>query len=248
MASTFPDIPPEASARLAEAAKVAVLTGAGVSAESGIPTFRGQDGLWKDYRAQDLATPGAFSRDPDLVWEWYHWRRGIVTGATPNDAHDALRIMEDRVPEFTLITQNVDGLHVRAGSRNVLELHGNLNRAKCSRCPCTMDLTGETGIVRCPDCGEPMRPDVVWFGESLDPVILETAFRSAATADLFLVAGTSSIVQPAASLAFAAKDNDGYVVEVNMDPTPLTGTADATVLGRAGEILSALVRLAWSEP
>ena len=238
-------IPDEVIKRLLSASNVAVLTGAGVSAESGVPTFRGEDGLWKNYRAEELATPGAFQQDPDLVWEWYHWRRGIVSQASPNAAHQALVRIEEMAPAFLLITQNVDGLHLEAGSKEVLEIHGNLRRARCSDCGDTVQLTDEEGLIDCGECGSDMRPDVVWFGENLDPVILERSFAAATNADFFLVAGTSSVVQPAASLAWTAGQNNGFVLEVNLDPTPLTGQADATLLGKAGDILSKLVEDVW---
>ncbi len=238
-------IPDEVIKRLLNASSVAVLTGAGVSAESGVPTFRGEDGLWKNYRAEELATPGAFQQDPDLVWEWYHWRRGIVSQSSPNAAHQALVRIEEMAPAFLLITQNVDGLHLEAGSKEVLEIHGNLRRARCSGCGDTVQLTDEEGLIDCGECGSDMRPDVVWFGENLDPVILDRSFAAATNADFFLVAGTSSVVQPAASLAWTAGQNNGFVLEVNLDPTPLTGQADATLLGKAGDILSKLVEDVW---
>ncbi|UCF29863.1 MAG: NAD-dependent deacylase [bacterium] len=238
-------IPQEVVTRLSEAQRVAVLTGAGVSAESGIPTFRGKAGLWKNHRPEQLATPQAFRSDPALVWEWYHWRRGLVRQADPNPAHSALAEMENRIPHFVLITQNVDGLHMRAGSGNVLEMHGNINRARCCSCDNRIQLTDESGVLDCARCGSLMRPDIVWFGESLDPDILAQSYRAAGTADVFVVAGTSSVVQPAASLAFSVKEAGGFVLEINLDPTPLTGAADITVLGKAGEVLPELVKRMW---
>jgi len=245
MAETIPE---EAVARLRRSRSLAVLTGAGVSAESGVPTFRGKDGLWKDHRPEQLATPGAFARDPALVWDWYHWRRSKVRAAQPNPAHFAIAEMERRVPDFTLITQNVDGLHLRAGSEKVLPLHGDLHHARCALCAAVIPLEDQEGVILCVQCGGPMRPDVVWFGECLDSAILEAAYLGAGRSDLFIVAGTSGVVQPAASLAYAALQNDGYVLEVNLDPTPLSGSASATVLGKAGEVLENLVRLAFDEP
>lgn len=239
------DIPGEAVQKLSSARRVAVLTGAGVSAESGVPTFRGVGGLWKNHRPEQLATPQAFTNDPDLVWEWYHWRRGLINEASPNAAHNAIVRIERNIPDFTLITQNVDGLHLTAGSREVLEIHGNFTRARCSSCTHRIPLSRETGVLICEKCGALMRPDVVWFGESLDHDILEASHNASQSADFFLVAGTSSVVQPAASLAFAARQSGGYVLEVNLDPTPLTGTADVTILGKAGEVLSALVEEVW---
>ncbi|UCG38167.1 MAG: NAD-dependent deacylase [bacterium] len=240
------EIPAEALERLKTAGSLAVLTGAGVSAESGLPTFRGKDGLWKNHRPEQLATPQAFSADPKLVWDWYHWRRGIVRNASPNPAHLALVEMEKRIENFTLITQNVDGLHRRAGSREVLEIHGNLCEARCSVCPASAPLEEEEGIVTCEACGAFMRPAVVWFGESLDTALLEKAYVRAGGSDMFIVAGTSGMVQPAASLSYAALRGGGYVLEVNLDPTPLTGEANATILGKAGDILPELVRRVWT--
>jgi len=240
------DIPEETVKQLREANRVAVLTGAGVSAESGIPTFRGESGLWKEFRGEDLATPQAFSRDPDLVWEWYHWRRGIVQAADPNPAHEAIVVIEKMAPEFSLITQNVDGLHREAGSENILEIHGNLNRGRCTSCNFEMFLSDETGIPKCKECSSVLRPDVVWFGENLDMRLLEESYVRASQADMFIVAGTSNLVQPAASLAYASRNQGGYVLEVNLDPTPLTGDADETLLGKAGEVLPSLVDLVWN--
>jgi NAD-dependent deacetylase len=240
-------IPPEAIQKLRESNRLVVMTGAGVSAESGVPTFRGKDGLWKNHSPQQLATPQAFEKDPELVWEWYHWRRKVVREVLPNPAHHAIVELEKRVPGFTLITQNVDRLHLRAGSEKVLELHGDLHHARCSECAAIVGLDVQEGLVTCGLCGGRMRPNVVWFGENLDVGLLEEAYIASGRSDFLVVAGTSNIVQPAASLAYAALGNDGYVLEVNLDPTPLTGSASATVLGKAGEVLKELVRLAWPE-
>ncbi|MDT8395986.1 MAG: NAD-dependent deacylase [bacterium] len=242
------EISAEAPERLRLSRSVAVLTGAGISAESGVPTFRGPDGLWKKHRPEQLATPQAFARDPDLVWEWYHWRRALVRSVRPNPGHDAIAWLERNVEHFTLITQNVDGLHREAGNERILELHGTIHRARCQDCPAVVDLAGEDGVIICPACGGLMRPDVVWFGESLDRKTLESAYVASAGADFLMVVGTSSVVQPAASLAYAALGNGGYVLEVNLDPTPLTGTASGTILGKGGEVLPELVRLAFGKP
>lgn len=248
MAKEMPEgIPGEAVQRLRASRRLVVLTGAGVSAESKIPTFRGKDGLWKNYRPEQLATPEAFRKDPFLVWDWYHWRRKKVREANPNPAHYAIAGLEKRMPDFTLITQNVDRLHMRAGSERVVELHGNLHHARCSACTNIIPLDEQEGLVMCEHCGDHMRPDVVWFGESLDTELLERSFMDSAACDFLLVAGTSNVVQPAASLAWAALEKGSYVLEVNLDPTPLTGSASATVLGKAGEVLSELVRQAWPD-
>jgi NAD-dependent deacetylase len=248
MGSGTAQIPSEAVDRMKGAEFIAVLTGAGVSAESGVPTFRGDGGLWKEYRAEYLATQEAFSENPELVWDWYHWRRKAVRKVSPNAAHRTLVFMEDRSAGFTLITQNVDGLHLGAGSKNVLEIHGNIHRARCTRCSARYRLENEEGPVMCPDCDSLMRPDIVWFGENLDPALLKSAWTASEKADFFLVAGTSGVVQPAASLAHRALRRGSYVLEVNYETTTLTGAASATVLGKAGEILPELARLAFGKP
>ena len=236
--------------RLRAARRVAVLTGAGVSAESGIPTFRdAMTGLWAKYRPEELATPEAFRRNPALVWQWYAWRHGLVSAAEPNAAHRALAEMERRVPDFTLITQNVDGLHRRAGSRSILELHGSLERACCSRCDVRQPFpagSGEGGPPPCPACGAPLRPDVVWFGESLPEAALEAALGAAQGCDIFLSVGTSNLVQPAASLPWAAARRGVPVVVVNLTAEGQGGGPNVTYLtGPAGQVLPALVQAAW---
>ncbi|MFH1279373.1 MAG: NAD-dependent deacylase [Candidatus Eisenbacteria bacterium] len=234
---------------LAGAGSIVALTGAGVSAESGIPTFRGEGGLWRTYRAEDLATPSAFARDPILVWEWYRYRQGICAAAAPNAAHAALARIEERAPGFTLITQNVDGLHRRAGSRNLVEVHGDIFRARCTVCGANRELTGaeEETIPACPG-GHTMRPDIVWFGETLPENAIAKAHRASASADLFLVIGTSAIVYPAASFPLIAKDRGARLVEVNPEETPLTPLADLSFRGKAAEILPLLVDRAFSRP
>jgi NAD-dependent deacetylase len=234
--------------RLAAARRVVVLTGAGVSAESGVPTFRGADGLWRQYRAEDLATPGAFRRDPRLVWEWYDWRRQLVARCTPNPAHAAIAWLERQVPEFLLVTQNVDGLHRRAGSVRMVELHGNLWRARCVAEGTTQDLL-DVPLPQIPPrcaCGGLLRPDVVWFGEGLPPAALDQALQAASACDLFLAVGTSAAVQPAASLPLLAKRHKATVIEVNLEPTPLSTLAHEAHHGKAAELLPRLLGLAPS--
>ena len=233
---------------LRHAQSVAVLTGSGISAESGVPTFRdAQTGLWARYDPMDLATPEAFARDPRLVWEWYAWRRGLVEGAAPNPGHEALAELERHVPEFVLITQNVDGLHRRAGSQRIIELHGNIMRSKCSLEAVILEPgEDDTDVLpSCPRCGASLRPDVVWFGEMLPQEALGEAFESAQNCDLFFSIGTSSLVQPAASLPFEALRSAVAVVEINLDETPLSRHAEYALRGRAGEVLPALVRAAY---
>ena len=236
---------------LRSAGRVVALTGSGTSAESGVPTFReAQTGLWARYDPQRLATPEAFDRDPRLVWEWYEWRRNLVSEAEPNAGHRALAKLERRVPEFTLITQNVDGLHQRAGSRDVVELHGNILRSRCSREGVIVEPEDSDDSVppRCPRCGALLRPDVVWFGEMLPAGALEVASEAARGCEVFFSIGTSSLVYPAAALPYGALENSATVVEINPRQTPLTGQADHVLRGRAGELLPELLRMTFSPP
>lgn len=239
-----PQPSPRTIEKLACAQRIAVLTGAGISAESGVPTFRGKDGLWRRYRAEELATPQAFGRDPRLVWEWYDWRRQLIAKVEPKAAHLALARLEDRCPDFSLITQNVDGLHPKAGSRRLLELHGNIWRLRCTAEQRT--LTDERLPLpelppRCPACQALLRPDVVWFGEALPEAVLRQAFEAAGEAEVFLVVGTAAVVQPAASLPLTAKRSGAYVIEVNLEPTPISSGVDESLFGLAGEVLPMLI-------
>jgi NAD-dependent deacetylase len=229
--------------RLRQAQKVVVLTGAGISAESGVPTFRGADGIWQHYRATDLATPEAFARDPELVWAFYNWRRELISRVEENRAHRALVALEQTVLDFILITQNVDGLHHRAGSKNVIEVHGNLWRVQCTACDqIYMDMSVDMGkLPKCKDCGGLLRPDVVWFGESLDGRLLNRAEEAARTCDVLLVIGTSGIVYPVAFLPALAKDGGAFVAEINVEETPVSPGLDLTILGKAGDIVPLLV-------
>lgn len=239
------NISAELAQRLARAKRLTVLTGAGVSAESGVPTFRdAQTGLWAQYRAEDLATPSAFQRNPRLVWSWYEWRRELVARAKPNPAHLALAEMEELFDEFHLITQNVDGLHQRAGSRSVIELHGNITRSKCFRENKLVSSWPDTGDVppRCPRCGGLLRPDVVWFEEPLPEQELDMARQVSASCDVFLAVGTSSVVQPAASLPLDALYSGAALVEINPQQTSLTGQAHFVFSDPAGVALPGLLR------
>jgi len=238
-------IPIELVDLLREARRVVVLTGAGISAESGIPTFRqAQTGLWAQYDPQELATPAAFRGNPRLVWEWYTWRRELVAAAEPNPGHLALAEMEQRVPQFTLITQNVDSLHRRAGSQNVIELHGNITRTKCFDEETIVTSWPDTDEVppRCPRCHGLLRPDVVWFGEQLPHGALSRAVEAARQSHVFLSVGTSAVVQPAASLPLEAVQNGALTVEINPQPTPISPYMDYVLPGPAGEVLPALVK------
>jgi NAD-dependent deacetylase len=220
--------------------RVAVLTGAGISAESGIPTFRGEEGLWKNFRAEQLATPQAFAQNPDLVWEWYDWRRGIIGSKDINDGHRVLSKWESIFPTYTVITQNIDGFHAKAGSTKIVELHGNIWKMRCTE-EGTVSENYETPLKelppRCPNCGAMLRPHVVWFGESLEQVVIQQAFALSSSCELIFVIGTSAVVQPAASLPITAADAGAKIVEINPDPTPLTVYTDFTFRGNSGEIL-----------
>jgi NAD-dependent deacetylase len=241
-------IPQSLAGAIASARSVAVLTGAGVSAESGVPTFRdAQTGLWAQFDPQKLATPDAFRRNPKLVWDWYAWRRKLVAKAEPNAGHRALAVLEGRVSDFVLITQNVDGLHRRAGSRNVVELHGNIGRVKCSLENTIVEHWTEVGdeVPRCAGCGALLRPDVVWFEETLPPDALQAAEDAARRCQILLVVGTSAEVYPAAALPDYAKSAGATIVEINPNPTPLSAVADYVLRAPAGAVLPALIAAAW---
>jgi NAD-dependent deacetylase len=227
------------------------LTGAGVSAESGVPTFRdAQTGLWAQFDPLELATPSAFARNPKLVWDWYAWRRELVAQAKPNPAHIALAAIEQRLGQFTLVTQNVDGLHARAGSRNVIELHGNIGRVKCSREHTIVDTWNAPSDElppRCARCGAFLRPDVVWFEELLPAEALASAEAAARACDVMLVAGTSAEVYPAAALPETARRAGALIVEVNPNETSLSRLADHAIRAPAGRALPAIVSAVWRD-
>jgi len=220
-----------------------VLTGAGISAESGVPTFRGADGIWQNRQVTDVATPQAFARDPELVWEFYNWRRNLLSKVTFNDGHRALVELENHVRDFTLITQNVDGLHRQAGSKHLLEIHGNLWEVRCTQCGLlTLDWSQDMGrLPRCTKCTGLLRPNVVWFGESLDPDIICKAIEASQNCECMLIVGTSGVVQPAASLAYQAKAEGAVVAEINIEQTSQSGHMDFVLTGQAGKILPLLV-------
>ena len=237
-----------AAGLLRDARRVCVLTGAGISAESGIPTFRdAQQGLWASYDPMQLATPEGFAEDPELVWRWYESRRESIRSAQPNPGHYALAELASRIDALTLVTQNVDGLHQRAGSTDVIEYHGNILRDRCTvehrvveRAPGN-DEPGTPSLPRCKGCGALLRPDVVWFGEIIPQDALLLADAAAAECDLFLSVGTSSLVYPAAGLADAALRSAARVIEINPNPTDLSRRADIVLRGPSGELLPALL-------
>jgi NAD-dependent deacetylase len=218
---------------------VVSLTGSGISAESGVPTFRGKNGLWKNHRAEELATPSAFRRNPRLVWEWYSWRRNLIDRVDCNPAHLALAELERRIKDFVLITQNVDGLHKKGGSKNILEFHGNIWEVRCTRCG-KISENHEIPIEilpYCNDCKGLLRPNVVWFGEELPQDIFRKSIEIIMKCEFMFVIGTSGVVQPAASLAFKAKENGAFICEINIEKTPISPIADEIILGEAGNIL-----------
>lgn len=229
---------------LSRVERVVALTGAGISRESGVPTFRGADGLWRNFRPEELATPQAFQQKPRLVWEWYAWRRGLIAQVQPNPAHHALVMLEKLLPDFTLITQNVDGLHRAAGSRHILEIHGCIWEVRCTDCGrVTPDRRVPLPLLpSCGQCGALLRPNVVWFGETLNPALLTAAQAACFRAEVMLLIGTSGVVQPAASFGLWARQGGARLAEINPDPTPLTPYCDFVLPGKAGEVLPALVR------
>ena len=235
------------ASRLAKASRITVLTGAGVSAASGVPTFRGPEGLWKDFRPEELATPEAFARSPKTVWEWYDWRRRLVAECKPNRAHEVLALWSRRYRGFALVTQNVDGLHERAGTRNVVRFHGSLWEVSCwdgCREGSWPDDTVPFPALPppCPHCGGALRPGVVWFGEAIPAAALEGAER-ALDCDICLVVGTSSVVYPAAALASEAKSRGAFTVEINPEATSASDEVDLALQGRAEDILDQLERV-----
>jgi NAD-dependent deacetylase len=236
-----------AAALLRRATRVAALTGAGVSAESGVPTFRGADGLWEGYRIEEVATPFAFRDNPSLVWRFYNQRRANLTRVQPNPGHYALAELEAKQfpgERFALVTQNVDGLHRAAGSQRVYEVHGNLRRTRCTKCRVVEDRGMERldDLPACPGCGGLLRPDIVWFQEMLPADVWEAAAVAVATCDVFLVIGTSAVVYPAAGLIYSATQTGAAVIEVNLAETGASEAVDVGLYGKSGEILPELVR------
>jgi len=233
----------ELKARLAQTAAVTVLTGAGISADSGVPTFRGTEGLWKNHRPEELASPEAFARNPKLGWAWYNWRRELIATKQPNPAHTALVELENKVNNFWLITQNVDGLHPLAGSRCLSEIHGNIWKARCTRCG-QVQFNHDVPIPilpKCSTCEGLLRPHIIWFGESLDPEDLQKSFDALRNCEVLLIIGTSGVVYPAASFGSIAKENGAFVAEVNLDPTPNSDLVDLAIQGHAKDLVPKLI-------
>ncbi len=229
-------------AALRAAASVFVLTGSGISAESGLPTFRGAGGLWRTHRVEQLASPEGFARDPRLVWTWYNERKAAHESALPNAGHEALARLERSFADFTLATQNVDSLHLRAGSLSVLELHGSLREARCTRCDGRRALPA-MGLPLDEidhDCGGRWRPDIVWFGEPLPPAAWAAAAKAASRADVILVVGTSAVVYPAAALATSYNDS-AFVAEINPEETAISGGVDCVLRATASDALPKIV-------
>ncbi len=229
--------------RLLTAKSITVLTGAGISADSGVPTFRGPDGLWRNYRAEDLATPEAFERDPRLVWEWYNWRREVIATKHPNDAHRAIVELEHRTSDFWLITQNVDGLHRDAGSQQLSEIHGNIWKVRCTACG-VVDDNRDVPIAilpGCQHCGSLLRPHIVWFGESLFGDDLVQCSKVLHRCEVLLVIGTSGVVYPAAGFSSIAKQAGAFVAEINLDTTPQSGLLDVSLQGKAKDLVPLLL-------
>jgi NAD-dependent deacetylase len=244
------EIPEELVRKLQVARHVVVLTGAGISAESGLPTFRDPlTGLWAQYRPEELGTPEAFRRNPRLVWEWFAWRRQLVLDAQPNAGHRALVALEQRMPKFTLLTQNVDSLHQRAGSRAVVELHGSLRRTRCFDNNHIVEGWPEAdpGPPPCPICPSLLRPDVVWFGENLPEEALVMAYVAAHDCDLYFSIGTSGTVQPAASFRLWAWQSGATVVTINPEVAEAPSEQHVILRGKSGEVLPALLRAAWPQ-
>ncbi len=233
------EIPQSFIDRLLEAKSVVFFTGAGISAESGIPTFRGKDGIWNKLKPEELANFDAFIRNPEMVWEWYSHRKKIIHESQPNPGHIAIAEMQNVFDRVTVVTQNIDNLHRRAGSREIYELHGNIERNYCIQCKTfyneELPMVGK--IPKCAKCGGLVRPDIVWFGEYLPQDQFGASEKASSGCDVFFVVGTSAVVFPAASLIYTARDNGAYIVEVNIEETEISYLADKSFYGEAGKVL-----------
>jgi NAD-dependent deacetylase len=248
-------IPSDADLRKARSAvkncrSLCVLTGAGVSQESGVPTFRGTGGMWRNRDPMSLATPEAFAADPKTVWEWYRWRRELIRKCSPNPGHRAIARIEEEKDDFLLVTQNVDGLHREAGSRRMVEFHGSIWDVRCVGCGRAEEARSDFPVLppRCPACGSLLRPGVVWFGEPIPRAALDAAAAMLERCDLLVVAGTSSVVQPSASFAFSVARRGGTVIEVNLEATPVSEAAGFSFRGKTGELLPAVLGVRGADP
>lgn len=228
--------------QLKESKRIVFFTGAGISAESGIPTFRGKDGIWNKLKPEELANFSAFMRNPQMVWEWYNHRKKIIHESKPNAGHQAIAEMQNLFEDVTVVTQNIDNLHRRAGSKNIFELHGNIERNFCINCRTfyNEELDFSQGVPKC-KCGGLIRPDVVWFGEYLPEDQFSGGEKAALNSDMFFVVGTSAVVYPAAGLVYTAKRGGSFIVEVNLEETEVSSACDASFYGEAGNILPAIV-------
>lgn len=228
--------------KLLDANSVVFFTGAGISAESGIPTFRGKDGIWNKLKPEELANFDAFLRNPEMVWEWYNHRKKIVHESQPNPGHLAIADMQDLFKDVTVVTQNIDNLHRRAGSRRIYELHGNIERNYCINCKTgyNEELPFEDKVPKCTKCGGLIRPDIVWFGEFLPPDQFQASAEASKKCDIFFIVGTSAVVYPAASLIYTARENGAFLVEVNIEETEISYLVNKSFFGEAGKILPAI--------
>ncbi|MCF6269505.1 MAG: NAD-dependent deacylase [Melioribacteraceae bacterium] len=240
------EIPKTLIEKLKSAKSIIFFTGAGISAESGIETFRGKGGLWNKMSAQELASFDGFMKNPDLVWEWYQYRRKIVRETNPNAGHKTIADFEKHFDEVTVVTQNVDNLHKRAGSSSILELHGNIERNYCMDCKTFYGVEKfleSEEVPKCEKCGGMIRPDVVWFGEVLPQDIFAEAERKAAESDICFIVGTSAVVYPAAYIPIAAKRGGSVLVEINIEPTEITNQTDYSIKGKSGEVLPEIFKM-----
>ncbi|TGN19043.1 SIR2 family NAD-dependent protein deacylase [Leptospira idonii] len=233
----IPSLPPAALEKIRSSKNITAITGAGISQESGIPTFRGAGGFWKNYKAEELATPEAFSKNPNLVWEWYDWRRDLCLKAEPNPGHLTLAKWESHATSFHLITQNVDGLHVRAGSKQLKQIHGNIFTTRCTKCEDLRPIETSGRDSFCRKCDSPLRPHILWFGEMYDTTLLQSCYEIASRSEVILIIGTSANVSVPASMAEEAIRRGALSIEINPETTSLSGSVDYCLQGKSGEIL-----------
>lgn len=235
--------------KLKEANSIVFFTGAGISAESGIPTFRGDEGLWNKFKPEELANFNAFMRNPDMVWEWYQYRRNIISETKPNAGHEAI-VEFEKYFDVAVVTQNVDNLHGRAGSKNIYELHGNIERNFCIDCKTFFnedEFKLKQNVPKCGNCGGMVRPDVVWFGENLPQNVFNQAEQKAMESDICFIVGTSAVVYPAAYIPITAKQNGAYLVEINIDQTEISSSVDYSINGKSGEVLPEILNIIKAE-